>query len=307
MGAPGSSPRPTPPPVASGEEFPYDPPGTERVAPSDPLPFFVPPSTPPPIPPPPSHRRLWIVVGAVAVVVVIVLAIVLATGMFSPHSGGPTGPEGPPLSYVQVVSAALSVGATEAGGPWTLVVAEGIGLTNAVSAPNLGGTFGSGCSASLVSGAPTTYTVDATPSNAIPGEVSGWLFIAANAYTGALLMIGVNASSAVPLGLISGCSTVSQFLTMGTITGLPVVNETAVAASFDQQGGTSFLADHTVGYRAFVLLGSSSQYNGQAVWAVIYTTCVVLASGGTGTSIVAAYTAATGVSIVPPTQEATTC
>ncbi len=300
MGAPDPSSSTVPPPGVL-----YQPSGSPGPPPSTPFPVTAPPGAAPPVPLPPSHRKLWIgILGAVAVVIVIVLAVLFVTGAFSSHASGPTGT---PLAYSQALSPAQSVSVNETGGPWTLVAAEGIGVKSAVSAPNIAGTVGSGCTSSLATGAPASYTMDATPSSATPGEVAAWVFIAANPSNDTLLLIGVNASSAVPLGLVSNCSSISEFTGMGPIVGLTVVNATVVAASFNLNGGSSFLRSTSVSYQAFVLFGNSSLFNGEALWVVLYSTCSLTATSGTGTLLAATYTATTGANLTSPTQEPEDC
>ncbi len=263
---------------------------------------------PAPVPPAPGHRRLALIVGgAIAAVAVIVLAILFATGAFSSHTGGPSGPFGPPLAYGQVDSLAHGAAANASGGPWVIVGAEGIGVSSAVGGGNAAATLSGGCTSTPIAGSPSSYTLDATPSDATPGEVAGWIFIAKNPSASSILMIAVNATAAVPLGLVSGCSLVTQLDAMASVTGLAVVNETVVVATFDQAGGSSFLTGQSIGIQAFVLFGSSSLTLGQAVWMVLYSTCSPTATGGTGTALVGMYSATTGVSIAPPTEESESC
>ncbi len=156
-----------------------------------------------------------------------------------------------------------------------------------------------------MSGSPESFTLEGTPSSAVAGEVAAWVFIAANAT--ALLLIGVNATAVVSVGLVSGCSSVSEYAALGAIAGLSVVNQSVVAASFNENGGTTFASSHGVNYEAFVLFGNSSDFYGDAAWGVFYSTCGISQTTGSGTALIAAYNAESGSALSSPAKESMSC
>ena len=296
-------------------------PGGPSGAPASPLPPSgttpggVPPvaptSTPgvPPPPLPPSRRKPWALVGGgVAAVVVVILAVLFATGVFSSSSGGSsTGPTGTPLSYDQVVPTAQNVAYYASAGPWTLAVAEGVGISSAVSGPNIAGAVGGGCTATPVTNAPSSLTLLATPSNATPGTVADRIFYATNSAATQVLLIVVNASAGAAFVVVTGCSEVATFATYSPIGSAGVVDSTAVATSFDQAGGSNFSSSHSVSTRLFDLFGASSATHGNPAWAVAYSTCAFSATSGTGEELMGAYDASTGTAIELPSPFAQNC
>ena len=237
--------------------------------------------------------------------VAVALASLFATGVFSLAPAGAGESVGLPVPYPTALPAAEAVSQNESGGPWTLVEAVGIRVSSSVTGPDLAVQIGSGCTMSPASGAPSSFTLVGTPASAALGQVAGWVFLAKNSTS--LLLIGMNASATVPLGIVSNCTGVAQVRALGPIENLSVVNPSIPVMSFNGAGGASFLASNVVDYQAFGLFGNSSAFYGDAVWGIFYSTCSLTATSGASSALVAAYDAATGGALVPPTKVSMNC
>jgi hypothetical protein len=266
------------------------------------------PDSPPP-PPPQTRRKVWVAVIAIAVVAVLLVGILAFTGVFSSSGPGATGPIGTPESYREAIVPAISAGNEEAGGPWGIIAAEGFGLPSGITEPNVAGFVGNGCAFTPEPGGQGVLVLPGTPTNATPGAVATWIFFAKNASLEAILLIVVSNGGATVMGAVTGSGSGCT----GTFTGLNEINvtgdvdSTAVAAEFDQNGGTGFLGSNAVATESFILIGASSATGGNAFWEVEYTTCAFTATGGSGNEEIAGYYASTGESLSGPTNQSTTC
>jgi len=267
-------------------------------------------AAPPPVPiilPTPGGRpRRSILIALVALVVaaIVVLGVLALLGVFSPGKSGPQGITGTPVSYGQVAVAGADGVRNVSGGPWTVTVAEGIGLTSSASGLNAASVLGPGCTANPASGSPSGATLPATPTGSTAGAVALWVFLAANS-SGAILMYVVTDAADYPLYVVTGSCT-SSFDSLGTIAGASVVNSTEIASSANGDGGSAFLSSHPGSTQIFVLLGTGDNGANFPYWAVEYNTCG-LASSGSGTLFIGLYDAATGILVKGPTTESVGC
>jgi hypothetical protein len=239
--------------------------------------------------------------------VVVVLAVLVAAGVFNSGTSSSSVPDGTPAAYSSAVSAATAEGRVAVGGPWAVVAGIGVGLSSGISQPNAGTFVGSGCTYTAPLGASPTVTVLGTPSNATPGKVATWMFFAKNDSGDVILMMIVNNGNASVAVLVTGCSGVSTFAQEGVINATNVIDSTTVATEFDASGGSTFLANHTSVTQLFVILGSSSSWGSYPVWEASYTTCSLLAVGGTGSFLVAYYYADSGSLLQGPLSTQHTC
>lgn len=281
------------------------PPSSGTSPPLSPEPAGAPPAPTRP-PPPPSRKKVWVALGAVVVVAVVILAIFVLL-MGSNSSTGGSIPDGPSTTYVQAVPLAISEGQAAVGGPWTVVAAEGVGVSNGISQPDLDSVGNSGCTYTPSPGSPSTVTFPGTASNSTPGAVATWVFFAKDLSLDSILLIEVSDGSAVPLVTATGSSCVATFTDLGAINATSVVDSSTIASQLNQGGGTAFLENHTGAGQVLVLLGESAATGGNSIWYLSYTTCPFTATSGTGFEITATYYAATGTTFTGPTAGSQSC
>jgi len=284
-------------------------PAQSTVVPPGPVAEVAPmaPSAPRPLSPPP-RRKLWLPVAAVVVAVGVVLAILFIAGGFNASSGG-AARVGTPMAFSRAVPLAVDYGRGASGGPWTVVAAEGIGIAAGITQPNTKFLGSGGCTFSPVPGGTESVSLLGTPSNATPGEVATWFFFATNASLEVVLLILVSDGTTTPLVFVTGCSEVSTFTGLSSVSGSSVVDSTTVAASFDQNaGGASFLANHTSATQVFGLIGPSATPSGSsAAWSIMYTSCGLTTAGGSGSWLQAGYDAGSGSLLVGPSAGSGPC
>ncbi|HYA70409.1 MAG TPA: hypothetical protein VEH28_03480 [Thermoplasmata archaeon] len=279
---------------------------TNPPLPSPPPPTF-PGAAPPPSPlTPPRRSWIWIAV-VVAAVVIVVLAVLFVAGVFSSNAGTSSVPDGTPVPYSKAVAVAISEGQVAVGGPWTVVVGLGIGVSSGLSEPLGPALTGNGCAYANPPGAPSSVVIPGTPSNATPGEVASWVFLAKNVSGTVILMMFVSDGTASPVSYVTGCSGVASFSAESAINATNVVDSTTIAASLDASGGSAFLANHTSATKMFVILGAGSAFGGSAFWEASYSTCGFGAVGGSGAAFVAYYYASSGSIFNGPTSSQITC
>ncbi|MCI4343176.1 MAG: hypothetical protein L3J92_03550 [Thermoplasmata archaeon] len=286
-------------------EYGTNPPGVNPATPE----AATIPSAPPPAPtapsPPKSRRNVWIAVAAIAVVAVVVIAIFVL--MIGSNSGGSNPNFGTPAPYSQAIVTGTSGALSASGGPWTIVAAEGLGLSGGITSPNLDSIGQSGCDYTPSPGAPTTVSFPGTPSNASAGELSTWIFFAKNTAASAILLIEVSDGSATPLVTATGASCITTFTSLGAINATGVLDSPAIASELNQGGGATFLQNHTGATEVFILLGGDSATSGNPTWTLLYSTCAFTATSGSGTEITANYYAVTGTGLSGPTTQAQSC
>lgn len=214
---------------------------------------------------------------------------------------------GTPAAFSQAVSVAAAEGQNASGGPWTIVAAEGLGVGSGGSQANAEFVGSGGCTFTPVAGGASLVTVLGTPLGATPGEVATWVFLAKNASLNVILMGEVNDGQASLGVFVTGCSWVGTFASLGVVSGASDIDSTTVATDFDENGGSSFLLNHTVSTQLFVVVGGSSSTDGVAAWEVMYSTCSLFASGGNGTWLSGYYNAETGSVIQSPTLSSGAC
>ncbi len=242
--------------------------------------------------------------ASIIVASVVLIGVLALAGVFSPSSGTGPGVVGTPLYYAQAEPLGSSGVANQTGGPWTVVAAEGVGLSASASGSNVAGTLGSGCSASPAPGAPSSTTIPATPSNSNSGAVAAWLFLAAGP-SGQLLFYVVTVASDYPLMIVTGSCT-SEFSSLVTISGISVVNASGLVASVNAAGGTTFLSENPNSLVALVLFGAGLDGSSDPYWAIEYNSCGTSTSG-TGTLFIEGFDASTGTALSSPTTESTNC
>jgi hypothetical protein len=257
-------------------------------------------------PPPPHRRKLWVMVAAVVVAVVVVVGVLTFAGVFKTSSSS-SNATGMPTPFSSAAPLAVPSAQGASGGPWTIVAAEGVGVPSEVSQTNISSIGTGGCAFTVVSGGSTEVSIPATPSSATPGELSVWVFFAKNPSLSSILMIAVVDGQAKPLALVTGCSAVSDFAQLGMITASAVVDSTAVASDFNQNGGSAFLTSETLGSQLFLLLGGFSGTDNAPVWDVMYSTCGVASPSGPGTWLSGYYFATNGTAVTAPAQTSGTC
>jgi hypothetical protein len=281
--------------------------GSGPVASSAPsAPALAPP--PAPISPPPAARKrhLFLVIGAVLVVAVLLLAA-LTLGLFGgkPASSS-SGPMGTAIDYDAAFARAGPEALTAPGGPWTIVGAEGVATTSGFSGANAGTFIGGACTVTPATGAPAVLTFLGTPSNATSGEAAQWFFFSTSASGSVVLMIGVNASAAVPVDYGTGGSCLSTFGALAPINGSVEIDSIVAVQTFDSDGGASWAQNHTVLTRTFVLVGTSSD-GGLFLWDVSYSTCSLFVTSGSGLVYSQAIDASTASGVSGPSQTQTSC
>ncbi|HTT73724.1 MAG TPA: hypothetical protein VMG99_06220 [Thermoplasmata archaeon] len=271
---PATSPPASPPPVG---------PGAVPPAPAGPAaPFVAPMGAPSPRRP----SRRWIAVGAIVVVAVAVLAALAVSGVFSASSS--SNGTGPVASYDQAFPTGAATASAAPGGPWTIVAAIGLGIPSSITSANSADTeVGSGCTFTPVAGSPSTFTIYGSPSSAAPGAVGAWVFVALNGSSGSIVMIAVSGGTGTALVVGSGSACTSEFSPLAAIDVATGVDSTTIAASFNANGGGAFLSANAGATQEFVLLGAGSGY--PAAWAVIYSTCGLTQTSGTGNEIEGSY------------------
>jgi len=282
---------------------------TAAAPPSSQGPPVLAPGPPVPSAQRPTGRKLLVPIIAIVVVVIVVVAVLALSGVLSSKSGGTTSATllGSPASYRAAVPMATTEGQSQSGGPWIVVAAEGLGLPNGVSQPNLGGVVGTGCPFETVAGSPSQVILPGTATNATPGEVATWIFFAKNPALTAILMIEVANGTATPLGEVTGSGCISTFTSLGKVNATNAVDSTVVAASTDSSGGTQFLTNNTGAVQTFILLGESASTGGFAFWYVSYSTFGFLATGGNGMDVTGTYYANSGDSLAPVSSGNITC
>lgn len=243
-------------------------------------------------------------VVVVVVAVAVVLAVLFFAGVFSPSKSSSV-PDGTPSAFSTAVAVAATEGQSAIGGPWTIVAGDGIGISNGLTQPNWEFVGSSGCTFTPIPGGSSQVTILGTPSSASPGQVATWIFFERNASQQAILLAAVNNGQAEPLILVSGCSTVGTFASLGALSATADVDSTTVAASFDTSGGSSFLTSHPGATQQFIIVGGTSGNPG--AWEVTYSTCTLPATGGTGSWLSGYYYANTGNVLTSPTSGSGNC
>jgi hypothetical protein len=245
-----------------------------------------------------------VVVVAVVVVAIVVVAVLALAGVFKPSTAGGQGVTGTPLSYNQAAPSGTEGVQNQSGGPWTLIAAEGLGLTSSSSGTNAAGFVDSGCTGNPAPGSPSSTTLPATPTGSAAGTVAVWFFLAEDS-SDQLLIYVVTQAANYPLVIVAGSCT-SEFSSLASIAGLAVLNSTVVASTALSSGGSAFLASQTGALQVFVLLGAGVSGSTVPYWAVEYDTCG-LSSSGTGTVFIGLYNADTGVAVTAATTESINC
>jgi hypothetical protein len=267
--------------------LPTAPPGNRTT-----LPGHVPPTHGPP----PSKRGGWwrpvLVILVVAVGIVVVLA---ALPLLQPSRTV----YGSPFSFASFYVPAAASGTTAPGGPWTPVVAFGV----AVSSDERGtlGTAGlGGGNCTPLWTANSTPELPATPSSALPGEVSGWFLFSTDGAGTALLTIATNTSGSVKAVALV---VVPEACLVG-IAGYGMLNASIVdspeaAATADLAGGLSFLISNPGATREYIAADNT--------WTVVYSTCPFSGSAGTGSEFLASVSALSGALIQSQTLSSIPC
>jgi hypothetical protein len=253
-------------------------------------------------PPPPKRNWTWVAVIVVAAAVVV--AVLFFTGVFSSHSSSSVG-TGTPVSFSDAAEVASSQGASITGAPWSVVAADGLGIPSGVSEPNWEFVGSSGCTFTPVPGGSAQVTILGTPANSVAGDVATWVFFEKNASTNVILLSAVSNGALAPLVLVTGCSTVGTFAGLSAVSASNVVDSTAVAASFNENGGSSFLSYHPGATEMFILIGNSTST--PSAWDVEYSTCALTASGGSGSWLSGYYDASNGNVVTGPTSGSGSC
>lgn len=280
-----------PPLRAHGPPTPAKPPGTPPAGRAGP-----PAHNPPTHGPSHAKSRGWwrpvLVIAVIAVGVVLVLALV-------PLLEAPRTVYGSPFSFSSFYAPASSSGLGAPGGPWTPVVAFGVAISyderGTLGTEGLGG---GNCSAVWTQN--STPELLATPSGALPGEVSAWFLFSINATDGALLTIASNTSGSVNA---VAAAVVPQSCLVGIAGYAPlngsIVDSTQAAATADLAGGTTFLASNPGATQEFLAADNT--------WTVVYSTCAFSGSSGSGTEFVANVGALSGALIQAETLASVPC
>ncbi|MCI4335463.1 MAG: hypothetical protein L3K04_07560, partial [Thermoplasmata archaeon] len=161
------------------------------------------------------------------------------------------------MSFDSAFQPGVLAGIAAPGGPWTIVAAEGLGLTSGLTGVNAGSVVGGGCTVTPAPGSPAVITVLGTPSNASAGEVAQWFFFAINASHASVLMISVTASSSAPIEVGTGSTCLSTFTSYAPINASAVLDSTAAVQDFNAEGGTAWAQNHTVLTRLFALVSAT--------------------------------------------------
>lgn len=245
-------------------------------------------------------------VVTVAVVVVVVLLVLLVSGVL--NLGGSSGSGvGTPVPYSQAVPVAIREGQNATGGPWTVVVAEGLGIPSSVSQVSPASATGNGCTFTNPPGASGVVSIDGTASSAAPGTVATWVFFAKNVSANVILLISVSNGQASPISLVTGCTFVSEFSNVDPISATGVVDSPAIASSFNSAGGAGFLKNNSGATEFFLLYGADPAESSSSFWGVEYDTCALTATSGTGSLFEGSFDATSGATIGPPTLSPTDC
>jgi hypothetical protein len=223
----------------------------------------------------------------VAVVVVVAIVVVAFLGLYfagaipglKPSSPGSSG-----LTFSGARTAAASATSSYTSTYPNLVLAAGLGLQQPLAGtPSDLAPSGGGCTATPVTGAPTSFTVPAGAGGSSTGSVPFWWFIYAGS-TGELFVIVVNGQATVLATVAIGGSCTSPF---GSLSAIPstVVDSNAAATSADGSagGGSSFLQHNGSANAIFLLIGgvSVSGFSTGPSWEILYSLCSFAAGGST--------------------------
>jgi hypothetical protein len=239
-------------------------------------------------------------VVAVVVAVVVVVAILFAAGyLFHKSSSAPTTTE-PYATLDEAEQVAGPAAGQSLGGSWSSAVAIGVHLAAQITLPlaNFTGLVNvtNGCTIVPAPGAPTSTTVEATPSSALPGHDAFWLIGLTNG-AGSLAFVSVAAGVATALYSVAGGSCATD---IGLVSPFPSdeADSPALVGAVNASGGAAFLA--TYPNAAQFLLGAGGvTYDGFTlgpVWEALDTSCPLpLLINETGTSFNATVTGAPAV------------
>ncbi len=213
-------------------------------------------------------------VVAVVVAVLLVLAVVAHDRTSSSSSQVIFGT---PFDYDAFAPAVATADLSAPDGPWTPLVVEGLGVDwsaeGTSSASDLG--FGS-CDALWV--ASGTFVLPGTASGASEGDVALWVMFSSNSAGDNLVSfandlggagVAAFAFAVLPSGCLDGVSEFEPGIVNQT-----VVDSTTVVAKAASNGGSDFLASHSVQTTAIILF--------KDYWGVEYSTCSFGATSGTG-------------------------
>ncbi len=228
----------------------------------------------PPLPPARSPWRRLAPVIAIAVVVIVVLAVFFVVVSPSSSSGGSA------TSFAGAQSAGQSAANGVSGGPWTLVLAAGIASQGGLS-ENASSYDTANCSVGPVGAGPIPSPIHISPySDFSSGTTPWWGLVYVSQASGDALIVAVVNGNAQPLALVSG-SCVSSFTGLASVP-TTVASSPSVAATIWQNGGSTFVSDHSSLSLTFVLVligggslsdltDASSSYG--ATWIGLVTPC----------------------------------
>ena len=248
----------------------------------------VPPVSPAPTPPPPKGHTGRNVAVVVAVIIALVVAGLYATGHlpFGPGSSGSSSTA--TSSYSLAATSGASVANAASGGPWTLLLAEGLDVTSSYTNRTPGG---SGCT---LTGGSGTLSFAAYGGNYSNGQLSNWYLIYVNAGATSALAVVVSGGHASELGVGQGSSCLANLSLIKAESGT-VLDSTQIASTLLATSEVdSFTEKYATANAQYVLVTTVA---GGSQWLVTYSGCPIAGYGGggsTGASVIADVNASTG-------------
>jgi len=227
---------------------------TNPVPPSSGTPGVAVPAVSPPTPPARRGRRN-IAVLAIVVVGVIVAGLML-TGIIPILPSSSTSSAATPTSYSSAESSANPISDTVSGGPWSLLLAEGLDLTTSYS----NSTPPSGCT---IAGGSGMISYGAYDGNYSSGLLSDWLFVYLNSDRTSELAVEVSGGHASEVGVLQGPSCTAD-LNADKVLSANLLDSTQVASAlFGNSEVDQFL--HTIPRRTLSTSCSVAPWPGLSV------------------------------------------
>jgi len=230
-----------------------------------------------------------VAIAAVAVALILLLSLALV-GTGGNSKGGPA-----PVAFSSARTAATQASPQ---GPWDLITAAGLGLSNETTLP-LNLTRVQNCTITSISGGiPSSLSIPAFHGNLTNGVAPEWIFEYLQPSTDSELAVAVSGGVADLVVELSGAGCVNSTAFQRIPSN--VVDSPVAATAVSAAGGAGFVKAHPVGVSVEMVLISFnfSGISAGAEWEFLYSTCPQFPngqpSGISGATFVAAVNATTG-------------
>lgn len=265
---------------------------------------------------PTRKRKALLAVGVPITVAAAVLLVLAGFGILPISPKSPSAAK--PLAgstYWQARDSSQRVGSGFEGGSWSIIEAFGVATSTdvQVSDSELESGFAfNGCSLSLTSSAPNSFTLPAS-SGLTTGNYSFWLFVFKNLPGTSLLVVGDLGGSAAAWGMLGG----GQFGpggclgASGTSFLTPVASNVSdsptVATAANAAGGLAFLNAHS-GITAGLSVFGGTTSAPASTWTATYSACSdSSASGSTSAPVFRAVFNGTTSAVLQSSTQTVTC